>query len=175
LIVGTTAGAVRCEDHTGNCRDLPACPLVDAARLIELIRTANDDRLKGNALPGASEALLDACFDCGSSLAVYGSLAPGNENHHLLRGLRSAWSEGYVEAVPADRGWGVSLGFAALVWKPGAPRHRVHLLRSPDLSATWARLDKFEGADYRRLLVPVWSGTNLLGVANLYSVATTDG
>ncbi|HTT72276.1 MAG TPA: hypothetical protein VMG32_13715 [Anaeromyxobacteraceae bacterium] len=45
------------------------------------------------------------------------------------------------------------------------------LLASDALPRAWAELDAFEGAEYRRVLVPVWSTAAddraLLAVANL--------
>ena len=49
----------------------------------------------------------------------------------------------------------------------------ARLLVSDALPAHWSRLDAFEGAAYRRILVPVhWERGALLAVANLYADAT---
>ena len=44
----------------------------------------------------------------------------------------------------------------------------VSVLTSPALPEHWARLDEFEGADYRRILVPVTLASGAIVVANLY-------
>jgi len=49
------------------------------------------------------------------------------------------------------------------------PTVAVELFVSADLPRHWARLDEFEGTDYLRLLVPLFSGTGVVAVANLYS------
>lgn len=54
-----------------------------------------------------------------------------------------------------DRGWGARQGFPGLVPRPDGGRIRVHVLCSPDLPAHWARLDRFEGPEYERVVVPV--------------------
>jgi hypothetical protein len=53
----------------------------------------------------------------------------------------------------------------------------VHVLTSAALRGAWADLDAFEGTEYRRVLVAVWSATKpaareLVAVANLYEAAT---
>jgi len=53
------------------------------------------------------------------------------------------------------------------------------LLASDALPRAWAELDAFEGAEYRRVLVPVWSTAAddraLLAVANLYEAVEAAG
>jgi len=103
-------------------------------------------------------------------LAVYGSLAPGRSNHHQLQDLRGEWRSGcIVRGDLADRGWGAGLGYPALRWSMAGPTVAVELFVSADLPRHWARLDEFEGTDYLRLLVPLFSGTGVVAVANLYS------
>jgi gamma-glutamylcyclotransferase (GGCT)/AIG2-like uncharacterized protein YtfP len=102
-------------------------------------------------------------------LAVYGSLAPGRINHHQLEALGDDWSrdlDTFGDVV--HTGWGVGLGFPAVRWNPLGERVSVHLLRSAGLPAAWEWLDAFEGEEYVRILVPIFSGAQLLTIANLY-------
>jgi gamma-glutamylcyclotransferase (GGCT)/AIG2-like uncharacterized protein YtfP len=88
-------------------------------------------------------------------LAVYGSLAPGEVNHHVLGGLRGTWRDGTVRGDLHPVGWGVTYGFPALAWRADGPAVPVKLFESRDLPAHWSRLDAFEGKGYRRVVVPV--------------------
>ena len=51
-----------------------------------------------------------------------------------------------------------------------APLISVKLFISKDLVSHWKRLDEFEGGEYRRFLVPVHGGEDLITVANIYEV-----
>lgn len=88
-------------------------------------------------------------------LAIYGSLAPGRSNHHHVAMIQGQWTEGWIEGVLHDRGWGAGLGFPGLVLEAGGPHVRVQVLESPDLPDHWARLDAFEGEQYERREVTV--------------------
>lgn len=117
-----------------------------------------------------AEELFDALFDAGSHLAVYGTLAPGAPNHSVLADVRGEWRQAWVRGELVDGGWAAAAGFRALRWRPAGDAVRVHLLTSPALRDEWQRLDEFEGAHYRRVLVPVESEGELLAVANLYEI-----
>jgi hypothetical protein len=52
-----------------------------------------------------------------------------------------------------SKDWAAAGGYPALVLDPRAGSVGVQVFTSPNLPAHWARLDAFEGADYRR--VPV--------------------
>ena len=88
-------------------------------------------------------------------LATYGSLAPGRVNHHVLDGLGGHWRQGTVRGWLDHAGWAAPLGFPGLVLDVAGPPVEVHLFESPDLPDHWARLDAFEGRDYRRVVAPV--------------------
>ena len=88
-------------------------------------------------------------------LATYGTLAPGRPNHHQLAALNGEWSMGTIRGRLVEEGWGAALGYPALVLDAGGEAVAVHLFTSPDLPAHWARLDAFEGAEYRRSEVMV--------------------
>jgi gamma-glutamylcyclotransferase (GGCT)/AIG2-like uncharacterized protein YtfP len=102
-------------------------------------------------------------------LAVYGTLAPGAANHHVVADLRGSWMPGVVHGELEPTGWGTTYGFPAFRWQPDAATVPVRLLRSTDLPAAWARLDEFEGPGYRRVLVPVTVGAERV-LANIYAV-----
>lgn len=125
-------------------------------------------RLVDRAHRGEASATdaLERAFSCSQRLASYGTLAPGGPNHHQLAPCRGTWSLGTVPGRRADR------LFPVFTYDPSAPRLPVHWLASPQLPQHWERLDRFEGTEYRRILVPVFEagGTGkVLTVAYLYA------
>jgi gamma-glutamylcyclotransferase (GGCT)/AIG2-like uncharacterized protein YtfP len=88
-------------------------------------------------------------------LAVYGTLAPGQPNHGQLAGLRGHWRAGSVRGKLTPAGWAAAAGYPGLVLDPAGPDVRVQLFESPELPAHWARLDEFEGREYRRVATRV--------------------
>jgi gamma-glutamylcyclotransferase (GGCT)/AIG2-like uncharacterized protein YtfP len=146
--------------------------------VLELVDAANAARARTDDRASA-ESQLESLFRTGERLAVYGSLAPGRQNHHIVQPLGGEWTQGVVEGDLFTYGWGAAVGYRALRPRPGAPSVRVHVLTSRALPAAWPELDAFEGADYRRVLVAVWSGEDpatrrLVTVANIYAAAVTE-
>lgn len=145
---------------------------LDARTLNRALALINRIRRNERPLPAsAREAIEELCatlLGADRHLAVYGSLAPGKENHHVLAGLRGSWSEGYVEGVLSPDGWGMTMGYPAIRWQPGAGRVPVHLFASDDLPDNWERIDAFEGPQYVRILVPVFRQRQVVAVGNVY-------
>ena len=147
--------------------------------MTELVDAANaarrSSRLETEAIRRAvdAERELETRFACSERLAVYGSLAPGRVNHYVIERLGGTWSDGVVEGDLTHYGWGAAMGYPALHLRAGSPAVPVHVLTSPALPDAWPEIDAFEGEEYRRVLVPVWSSAGagertLLTVANLY-------
>ena len=88
-------------------------------------------------------------------LAVYGTLAPGRPNAHVLADLAGRWIEGAVRGYLRPDGWGAELGYPGIVLDPDGPVVEVMLLESADLADHWSRLDEFEGPGYRRTTTTV--------------------
>ena len=86
---------------------------------------------------------------------MYGTLAPGELNHHELSVLGGSWSVGVVHGRLVEAGWGADLGFPGLVLDASASTVQVQMLSSPDLAAHLERLDLFEGTGYRREVTDV--------------------
>lgn len=110
-------------------------------------------------------------FGASQRLIVYGSLAPGRENHHELATLGGEWTFGWITGELLPRGWGAQLGYPALRWHAGGERVQAWLLYSPGLPAEWARLDAFEGAAYQRLLAPFETDAGVVAVGYVYAAA----
>jgi RimJ/RimL family protein N-acetyltransferase len=142
------------------------------SRLIRI----NHHRRLGGLDKGAQllERAVDEKFRCTERLAVYGSLAPGRENFHVISHLKGDWKKAVVFGDLFDRGWGAGLGFPAMRWRPNGRPLEVDVLGSSGLPDTWADLDQFEGSGYLRILVPYYVGDDLEGVTNIYELASED-
>lgn len=121
-----------------------------------------------------TEALLDHPE---RRLAVYGSLLPGENNHHHVATLTGRWVEGTVEGTLCDRGWAARQGYPGFVPGSSGDRVAVKVLESPGLPDAWERLDAFEGEAYRRILAPVEmtpgtgaGGETVWRVCNIYEL-----
>lgn len=124
----------------------------------------------GSYLDPLLERLCDLLLDRPSRrLAAYGSLRPGEANHHVVADLPGRWTEGAVHGTLTPSGWGADLGHPGLEWNPEGDAVAVRILESPALPAHWERLDAFEGGAYRRILVPVETEAGRV-VCNLYAL-----
>ncbi len=86
-------------------------------------------------------------------LFVYGTLAPGESNAHVLRGLPGRWSAASVRGrVIAVVDSGPACGYPGIVLDEAAGLVRGLLFSSERLPAHWARIDRFEGEGYERVL-----------------------
>ena len=103
-------------------------------------------------------------------LFVYGTLAPGEENAHIMDGMTGTWIKASV------RGRRVSTGCGSLGIHPGFfPDEKGELVQglifeSQDLPQHWDRLDKFEGKDYKRVAVTAALENGEQVQAHIYSV-----
>ncbi|MEO6593971.1 MAG: gamma-glutamylcyclotransferase family protein [Planctomycetota bacterium] len=113
----------------------------------------------------AAEQALESSFRCSQQLAVYGTLAPGESNHHLLANCPGTWCTATVLGRRTVR------HFPAFTYDATASPVPVHLLTSTRLPGHWRDLDAFEGPDYRRILVPVRLESQRFTIANLYEAA----
>jgi gamma-glutamylcyclotransferase (GGCT)/AIG2-like uncharacterized protein YtfP len=143
------------------------------AEVTRLVAAANAARA-GDPDAADAERRLDALFRTSQTLAVYGTLAPGRPNHHVVAPLGGEWTEGVIEGDLHPVGWAATYGYPAFLPRPGGPAVPVHVLTAPTLAAAWPELDDFEGPGYRRILVPVFSPgpaeeRRLYTVANLYA------
>ena len=85
-------------------------------------------------------------------LFVYGTLAPGRPNEHVLADVPGTWEPAVVAGRLVDEGWGSALGYPAIVLDPAGPDRVDGLLfSSAQLGEHWEHLDEFEGDAYERL------------------------
>lgn len=83
-------------------------------------------------------------------LATYGTLAPGEVNAHQLDGLAGVWSKGRIRGTLIAEGWGADHGCPGIRLSDDSEAVETHIFTSADLPDHWARLDAFEGTEYRR-------------------------
>jgi gamma-glutamylcyclotransferase (GGCT)/AIG2-like uncharacterized protein YtfP len=83
-------------------------------------------------------------------LFVYGTLAPGRTNAHVLAPLRGTWQPASIRGTLHAEGWGAAEGYPGVVLDERGGEVRGLLFSSEELPAHWARLDAFEGEGYRR-------------------------
>ncbi|MDB4876829.1 MAG: AIG2-like family protein [Gemmatimonadetes bacterium] len=141
--------------------------------LLDLVAHANAARRRG-LHDSAAELELERHFAPAEHLAVYGTLAPGEINHHVVSHIGGTWSSGYVSGKFSQNGWGAAHGFPGMQWIPDADSVRIQLLSASALPQHWPALDEFEGPDYLRILVPVTesagSSDGMVILANLYEL-----
>ena len=109
------------------------------------------------------EILMDGLLDYPSrKLVAYGTLAPGQPNHHVIEEIGGAWTRCVVRgSVQFER------GFPVLTWNPSGGELEAHLLISGDLPKAWSRIDSFEGSGYKRHLIPSTANGEVI-VSNVY-------
>jgi gamma-glutamylcyclotransferase (GGCT)/AIG2-like uncharacterized protein YtfP len=137
-----------------------------------LVAAANAVRWRRDASGSAvgsdrrrAERQLDDLFRTSHTLAVYGTLAPGQPNHHVVAPLGGEWTDGLIEGDLLPMGWGAALGYPGFRPRVGGDAVAVQVLTAPLLATAWPTLDRFEGPGYQRILVPVFSTELGLGQA----------
>ncbi|GAB5454144.1 MAG: gamma-glutamylcyclotransferase [Henriciella sp.] len=103
-------------------------------------------------------------------LAIYGTLAPGEVNHHQVSMMRGTWFDGTVRGWLSEDGWGATHGFPGLRLNSEGDKIKVQVLETPELPDHWERLDEFEGEEYARVTADVYTGERWVK-AQIYVVA----
>jgi gamma-glutamylcyclotransferase (GGCT)/AIG2-like uncharacterized protein YtfP len=85
-------------------------------------------------------------------LFVYGTLAPGRPNEHVLANVPGSWVPATVGGTLVHAGWGADVGFPAIIIDDAGERVGGFVFSSELLAEHWARLDDFEGDGYARVL-----------------------
>ena len=156
--------------------------LPEVRRLVDAVNAERRQSDASGSAAGSEESRverrLDDLFGTGHTLAVYGTLAPGRPNHHVLAPLGGEWTDGLIEGDLLPVGWGAELGYPGFRPRVGGDAVAVRELTAPSLASAWPTLDRFEGPGYERILVPVFgtelgpgqaSERRLHTVTNLYS------
>jgi len=130
----------------------------------------NRARLGIAAADEIAERAIERAHRASVTLAIYGTLAPGKANHHLIAGLGGTWHDAAVRGRLGRVPGGIHEGLPAIVLDPAAAPHPLKVLVCDHLPAAWARLDAFEGEEIQRLLVPLEAAGGITGVANIYAL-----
>jgi gamma-glutamylcyclotransferase (GGCT)/AIG2-like uncharacterized protein YtfP len=88
-------------------------------------------------------------------LFVYGTLAPGRPNAHVLADLAGTWQPATVRGRLLEQGWGAAAGFPGIVVDEQGPEVHGMVFSSDELNGRWEWLDGFEGEGYERVPAPV--------------------
>lgn len=97
-------------------------------------------------------------------LFVYGTLAPGQPNAHILGGVKGEWERGFVWGKLFDEGWGTELGCPGIRLQEQEQKVEGQIFSSAHLDRLWPELDAFEGDGYERVLSTAFTDRNPDGV-----------
>lgn len=89
------------------------------------------------------------------SLFVYGTLAPGRPNEHVLAEVPGDCKPAQVRGTLLEHGCGATLGFPVVQLNSRGGVVEGLLFMSAVLDEHWARLDDFEGGGYERVVTDV--------------------
>ncbi|MBI4519487.1 MAG: gamma-glutamylcyclotransferase [Gemmatimonadetes bacterium] len=139
------------------------------------INAAENSLTDTNDIPDLSLSdLVDLYLESPATrLAVYGTLAPGERNHWVIENIPGTWESGTVRGLRHPSGWGYTGGPPGMVWAPWAEPVAVQVFCSGALPDHWLRIDEFEGAAYRRILMPVETAARSTSVCNIYVLSVT--
>lgn len=106
-------------------------------------------------------------YDASQRLAVYGSLAPGKRNAHILEPLGGKWTPAIVHGHLRPILSGEFVGYNIIELAEDGDPVPCLLFSSRDLPAFWDQLDAFEGPAYVRTITRVRVGDAVVE-ANIY-------
>lgn len=103
-------------------------------------------------------------------LFVYGTLAPGRPNAHVLAGVAGRWEPATIVGTLVPEGWGAAVGYPGIILDEPGDEVDGLLFSSDSLTEHWARLDEFEGEGYERVLTTVKLRNGTPVAAYLYAL-----
>ena len=103
-------------------------------------------------------------------LFVYGTLAPGRANAHILADVPGTWERARVVGRLIPEGWGAAAGYPAIVLDEQGGDVEGLLFTSESLADHWARLDEFEGEGYERVLTTAQLANGMRIEAYVYAL-----
>ena len=103
-------------------------------------------------------------------LFVYGTLAPGQANEHLLATIEGEWSPATVRGYWDADGWGLTQGFPGLMLDTAGAHVAGYRFSSLEPRNHLQRLDEFEGEEYQRVRAQVTMANGQAMVAYVYVV-----
>jgi gamma-glutamylcyclotransferase (GGCT)/AIG2-like uncharacterized protein YtfP len=107
--------------------------------------------------------LLELIFDKpDQKLIVYGTLAPGAPNERLLKDIVGTWQDCKIRGEIIQRH-----GLKYFKWNLNAGEIDAKIFVSRFLPEKLSTIDRFEGKDYHRILIPAKVEERLV-IANIY-------
>lgn len=103
-------------------------------------------------------------------LFVYGTLAPGRPNAHVLADVPGQWQPATVSGTLRKEGWGAAVGYPGIVLDACGGEVDGFLFSSGHLPAHWARLDAFEGEGYERVMAEAKLADGTIVDAHVYAL-----
>lgn len=127
-----------------------------------------DKAKRDNDVSRIAAPVLDDCVEAlfgmpSQKLACYGTLRPGAPNHGVMAEIPGRWWSGDVRGARST-----VAGLPAFRWDTARDPANVDVLESSELPKHWAKLDEFEGASYRRSLVPMELLDGHVALAQIY-------
>lgn len=104
-------------------------------------------------------------------LFVYGTLAPGRPNEHVLAGIPGRWEAATVTGTLLQEGWGAAVGYPGIVLDQHSDEVSGLVFSSEHLAEHWARIDEFEGEGYERVLTTAKLADGTAVDAYIYSLS----
>lgn len=104
-------------------------------------------------------------------LFVYGTLAPGRPNAHVLAEVPGEWEPATVIGTLLQEGWGAGMGYPGIVLDGRGGEVEGFLFSSERLAEHWAVLDEFEGDGYERVLTTVRLNDGAAAEAYIYTLS----
>lgn len=109
-----------------------------------------------------------------NTLFVYGTLAPGERNAHIMDGMVGSWQKASVRGQRFINGWGIHKLAPGFFPDPNGPIVAGLIFTSDDLPDHWARLDTFEGSDYERVEIEATLETGKIITSFIYRAIPRD-
>ena len=106
-------------------------------------------------------------------LFVYGTLAPGRSNAHVLAPLPGTWEPATATGTLLPEGWGAAAGYPGIVLDAQGGSVAGLLFTSERLAEHWPRLDAFEGDGYERVLTTVTRADGTRVEAYVYALSAS--
>jgi len=109
-----------------------------------------------------------------TALAVYGTLAPGEEGHWVVRPIAGEWRAGTVQGWTFEITWGPAEGYPGFLAGADGLEVPVQVLISDRLDKHWHEIDRFEGDGYERVPIAVQLDDGDAIEAQIYVALTTN-
>jgi gamma-glutamylcyclotransferase (GGCT)/AIG2-like uncharacterized protein YtfP len=106
------------------------------------------------------------------TLVVYGTLAPGKPNHHIVEHIQGTWQKGIIKGELSNKGWAAENGYLGFCHTSPTNEKSIeaHILTSTELPQNWSMLDDFEGEGYQRILTTYQLEDGTKGIGFIYAV-----